>query len=251
MRDISPTVSASWVGVGFSQGGQAVWAANELNAYYGKDLQLQGSVALAPAANVTGIADLVSSGSLTAEQRSFFPLLVVGVARYSRDLDEGSFLHGSAELYRAQLSRCEPTASRFQSFEERPVGTEPLAGSRQSPQGRQRREASYSTRRRHVAGRVAAVGSSPAATGQADARRSRRARCHRPAGLGAIRGFRQLRTWRTNRVSADTGRRPRRAHMETRSRGGALDRRSFRWNHRTVELPCGTELMRMAGWATS
>jgi pimeloyl-ACP methyl ester carboxylesterase len=125
MRDISPTVSASWVGVGFSQGGQAVWAANELNAYYGKDLQLQGSVALAPAANVTGIADLVSSGSLTAEQRSFFPLLVVGVARYSRDLDEGSFLHGSAELYRAQLSRCEPTASPSSPLKSAPSAPNP------------------------------------------------------------------------------------------------------------------------------
>ena len=54
MRAISPLVSARWMAVGYSQGGQAVWAADELNAYYGNDLQLQGSVALAPAANVTG-----------------------------------------------------------------------------------------------------------------------------------------------------------------------------------------------------
>ena len=53
MRDISATVSARWMAVGYSQGGQAVWAANELNSYYGNDLQLQGSVALAPAANLT------------------------------------------------------------------------------------------------------------------------------------------------------------------------------------------------------
>ncbi len=112
MRDISATVSARWVAVGYSQGGQAVWAANELNSYYGNDLQLQGSVALAPAANLTGVADLVWSGSLTDEQRARFPLGIVGFARYNPDLDADSFLHGSAEFFRAQLRRCEPTVSQ-------------------------------------------------------------------------------------------------------------------------------------------
>jgi hypothetical protein len=112
MRAISATVSARWITVGYSQGGQAVWAANELNSYYGNDLQLQGSVALAPAANLTGIADLVSSGSLTDEQRALFPLGIVGFARYNPDLDPDSFLHGSAGYFRALLSRCEPTDSQ-------------------------------------------------------------------------------------------------------------------------------------------
>ncbi len=112
MRDISPMVSARWVAVGFSQGGQAVWAANELNSYYGNDLQLQGSVALGPAANLTGVADLVSSGTLTDEQRQRFPLGIVGLARYNPDLNADSFLHGSAEYFRAHLSRCEPPDSQ-------------------------------------------------------------------------------------------------------------------------------------------
>jgi dienelactone hydrolase len=112
MREISSAVSARWVAVGFSQGGQAVWAANELNSYYGNDLQLQGSVALAPAANLTGVADLVSSGSLTDDQRARFPLLIVGLARYNPDLDEHAFLHGSAEYFRARFSRCEPPDSQ-------------------------------------------------------------------------------------------------------------------------------------------
>jgi hypothetical protein len=112
MRAISATVSARWVAVGYSQGGQAVWAANELNSYYGNDLQLQGSVALAPAANLTGVADLVSSGLLTDEQRARFPLGIVGFARYNPDLDADSFLHGSAEYFRELLSHCEPPDSR-------------------------------------------------------------------------------------------------------------------------------------------
>jgi len=106
MRAISPTVSARWMAVGYSQGGQAVWAANELNSYYGNDLQLQGIVALAPAANLTGLADLVWSGSLTQDQTARVPLGIVGFARYNPDLDADAFLHGSAEWYREQLSRC-------------------------------------------------------------------------------------------------------------------------------------------------
>jgi Secretory lipase len=112
MRAISPKVSARWIAVGYSQGGQAVWAADELNSYYGNDLQLQGTVALAPAVNLTGVADLVSSGSLTDDQRARFPLGIVGAARYNPDLDADAFLHGSAEYFRAQLSRCESTASQ-------------------------------------------------------------------------------------------------------------------------------------------
>jgi dienelactone hydrolase len=112
MRAISASVSARWMAVGYSQGGQAVWAANELNPYYGNDLQLQGSVALAPAANLTGLADLVWSGSLTDDQRARVPLGIVGLARYNADLNADAFLHGSAEWYREQLSRCESDESQ-------------------------------------------------------------------------------------------------------------------------------------------
>jgi hypothetical protein len=122
MRAISATVSARWMAVGYSQGGQAAWAANELNAYYGNDLQLQGSVALAPAANLTGMADLVWSGSLTDDQRARVPLGIVGFARYNPDLDADWFLHGSADWYREQLSRCQPPDSQG-STGSQPEGT--------------------------------------------------------------------------------------------------------------------------------
>ena len=52
----------------------------------------------APAANLTGVADLVASGSLTDVQRAQFPLGIVGFARYNPDLDADWFLHGSAEF---------------------------------------------------------------------------------------------------------------------------------------------------------
>jgi dienelactone hydrolase len=125
MRAISPTVSPRWMAVGYSQGGHAVWAANELNAYYGNDLQLQGSVALAPAANVTGLADLVWSGSLTEDQRARVPLGIVGLARYNPDLNEDAFLRGSAEFWREQLSRCVRDDSTVSQSENNPLAPVP------------------------------------------------------------------------------------------------------------------------------
>jgi pimeloyl-ACP methyl ester carboxylesterase len=107
-RTLSPAVSTRWVGVGYSQGGQAVWAANELNSYYGGGLQLVGSAALAPAANVTATADLISSGSLTEEQMALFPLFIVGLARYNPDLDARAFLGGAVKAQQKRLSRCKP-----------------------------------------------------------------------------------------------------------------------------------------------
>ena len=112
MRQITPAVSARWVAVGYSQGGQAVWAADELNSYYGNGLQLQGSVALAPSVNSTGAADLVWSGSLTDEQRASFPMAMIGGARYNPDLDADAFLHGAADYFAGQFSRCETTPSQ-------------------------------------------------------------------------------------------------------------------------------------------
>ncbi|UXA12760.1 lipase family protein [Mycobacterium sp. SMC-8] len=106
LRELSPTVSTRWAAIGYSQGGQAVWAANELNPYYGGGLELVGSVALAPAANVTATADLIWSGSLTEEQLALFPLFIVGLGRYNPDLDERAFLHGSTEAQRKRLSHC-------------------------------------------------------------------------------------------------------------------------------------------------
>lgn len=121
LREISSNVSARWVALGHSQGGQAAWAANELNSYYGDGLQLVGSVALAPASNVTGAADLAWTRSLTDEQQALLPLMIVGLVRFIPDLDERSFLHGSAEAAPRQLSRCRTTGSRPTSGPNAPI----------------------------------------------------------------------------------------------------------------------------------
>ncbi|WP_319454955.1 MULTISPECIES: alpha/beta fold hydrolase [unclassified Mycobacterium] len=107
LRESSPTVSTRWVAVGSSQGGQAAWAANELNSYYGDGIELLGSVAMAPAANITGVANLAWAGSLTEEQQSLYPLMIVGLERYNADLDERAFLHGRIAADKGALADCQ------------------------------------------------------------------------------------------------------------------------------------------------
>ncbi len=63
-RKLLPNASDKWVAFGVSQGGQASWAANELNATYSSpDLNLVGSVSVSPAADIAGLADLAWPGS--------------------------------------------------------------------------------------------------------------------------------------------------------------------------------------------
>jgi pimeloyl-ACP methyl ester carboxylesterase len=106
MRNLTTKASTRWVAIGYSQGGQAVWVANELDSFYGGGLQLQGTVALAPATNLSGAAELALSKSMTDEQRALFPSLIVGLARYNPDLDARAFLHQDTRSYVKSLSRC-------------------------------------------------------------------------------------------------------------------------------------------------
>lgn len=114
LREMSPTVSTRWVALGYSQGGHAVWAASEFNSLYGDGLELLGSVALAPAANVTGTADVAWSGSMTEEGWTLYPLLVAGLSRYT-GLQAQTFLRGSAAEQIAGLDSCKVDRTRQSS----------------------------------------------------------------------------------------------------------------------------------------
>ena len=113
LRELAPTVSTRWIAYGASQGGQATWAANELNPYYGDGLELLGSVAVSPAANVTGLADLAWEGSLTTEQERYYPLVIAGIERYNRDLRPGAYLHGRVAADMGALAKCASPVDGF------------------------------------------------------------------------------------------------------------------------------------------
>jgi hypothetical protein len=107
LRESSSSVSPRWVAFGSSQGGQAAWAANELNSYYGGGIELLGSAVLAPGANITGVANLAWAGLMTDEQESLYPLAIVGLQRYNADLDERAFLRGRVAADMGVLAQCQ------------------------------------------------------------------------------------------------------------------------------------------------
>jgi pimeloyl-ACP methyl ester carboxylesterase len=108
LRAQFPGVSTRWMAVGGSQGGQASWAANEYARDYAGDLNLVGSVAMAPAADVSGLADAARLGTLTKTQIAYMPLVISGMEVIDPSLVESDYLRGPAEDFRQQLISCAP-----------------------------------------------------------------------------------------------------------------------------------------------
>jgi alpha-beta hydrolase superfamily lysophospholipase len=126
LRVIVPSASARWLAYGVSQGGQTVWAANELNDWYGAGLDLAGVVALAPAADVTGFSELAFRHHLTAEQLMVAPMLVAGLARYDSSIDVSRYLRGDTARQLDQLVGCQPDAPQLRAEVIRPEDVGPI-----------------------------------------------------------------------------------------------------------------------------
>lgn len=122
LRKMSSTSGDAWVGLGISQGGQAVWAAAEQNAQYGAGLRMLGAAALAPAADISPVADLAATGTLSATQVALMPMVVTGLAR-TYGLDSRTTLRGAATAPNAL--DCDRAADRarnaVRSVDVRPV----------------------------------------------------------------------------------------------------------------------------------
>ncbi|MCH9733764.1 MAG: lipase family protein [Actinomycetia bacterium] len=115
LRSIFPDISTQWVAFGNSQGGQAAWAANEVAGWYGTGLDLVGSVALSPAANVTALADLARYHSLTSDQQAVMPLVVAGVERFTPELTEHSLLPDFTPEQEGDIFSCEADSSTLRA----------------------------------------------------------------------------------------------------------------------------------------
>jgi len=106
LRHTFPDVSNRWMGFGHSQGGGASWAANEQSSVYAPELRLLGTVAAAPAADVTGFVDKSLRGELTADQLLTMPLIVEAQARVHPDIDLDDYRAGAAAEYWSVLTAC-------------------------------------------------------------------------------------------------------------------------------------------------
>lgn len=109
-HELMPDSSTRWVSFGGSQGGQASWAANELATSYGDGLNLLGSVALAPAANMSGLAADAAALTLSPDQLPLMQFVVNSLADAYPDVVLSDYLHGGALANNAALLQCSGTA---------------------------------------------------------------------------------------------------------------------------------------------
>lgn len=119
-RKLVPDTSDRWVAAGFSQGGQAAWAANELATTYGKELTLLGSVVLAGPLDLSFIADTAASGGLTKEQKPVYQAILAALADEHPDFTLDDYRHGILEQRWDSLLQCDVThaAERDQTFDQ-------------------------------------------------------------------------------------------------------------------------------------
>lgn len=106
-RKLLPEASNQWVAFGVSQGGQASWAANELNGTYSSpDLTLVGSVSVSPAADIAGLADLAVAGALTPPQTIAMALILTTLKAEHPDLNLDDYRRGDAQSNWPLLTGC-------------------------------------------------------------------------------------------------------------------------------------------------
>jgi alpha-beta hydrolase superfamily lysophospholipase len=112
LRATFPDISSKWGAFGQSQGGGAVWAANEQANSYAPELNLVGSVAVAPAADFTGVVQKAEDGTLTEDQTPLFQWLLVSLGRLHPDLNLNDYRRGAAAKHWAALSTCSGSLTR-------------------------------------------------------------------------------------------------------------------------------------------
>jgi len=114
-RRAVPQASKSWIAMGINEGGQAAWAANELADNYDYDMNLVGSVSIAPISDVTQLADVAQNGTLTDAQKVVLARFVTALHNaYPDNINLDDFRRGAAQQRWSQLSGCQPTPSALQ-----------------------------------------------------------------------------------------------------------------------------------------
>jgi alpha-beta hydrolase superfamily lysophospholipase len=109
-RKLVSNASPNWVAFGVGQGGQAAWAANELNDNDGAGLSLRGAVSVAPLADLDGLADAAVAGQLTAEQELAWQGYLAALKSEYHDLNLDDYRRGIVGDKWDVLSACAGSA---------------------------------------------------------------------------------------------------------------------------------------------
>ncbi|MCZ8379280.1 lipase [Mycobacterium sp. CPCC 205372] len=114
LRNLYPgIVSDKWLALGGSQGGQASWAANEYAGDYGDGLDLVGTIAFAPAADLSGLADGARNGTLTPDQVGLMPSVIAGLEVAQPDFVVSDYLRGPAAEHLGKLISCDEDKEQY------------------------------------------------------------------------------------------------------------------------------------------
>jgi pimeloyl-ACP methyl ester carboxylesterase len=107
-RRVGADLSDQWVAFGHSLGGMAAWAAADRAGTYGQGLELMGTLAMAPAADMAGLADAAWDGTLTADQRVAMVFALQSLSWFHPDLDLNSYRRGYTAENWDKLLDCLP-----------------------------------------------------------------------------------------------------------------------------------------------
>jgi alpha-beta hydrolase superfamily lysophospholipase len=110
VRSLVPDATDEWWGFGVSQGGHAVFRANEIAGTYGNGLELKGTISMSPALDIRPIADAMAAGTLTPNQIAFLPLILTGLGTVHPELDIDDYLRGPIRDTLRTFLECSDTA---------------------------------------------------------------------------------------------------------------------------------------------
>ncbi|GAA1462080.1 lipase family protein [Williamsia maris] len=128
-RRLSKSVSARWAALGTSQGGQAVWSANELAGTYSPELNLLGTASVSPAADIAPLAQAAQDKKLTEDQYGALQWLLLALKRENPDLDLDLYRRGVVETQWKALSQCSPEFAAARTAAVRAIAPDDLVPS--------------------------------------------------------------------------------------------------------------------------
>ncbi|MEU0495624.1 alpha/beta fold hydrolase [Mycobacterium sp. NPDC006124] len=105
---VGADVSNKWIAFGHSLGGMAAWAAADRAGVYGKGLNLLGTLSMAPAADMAGLADKAQDGTLTEEQRVAMVFVLQSLSWSHPDLDLNRYRSGYTAEHWDEILDCLP-----------------------------------------------------------------------------------------------------------------------------------------------
>jgi pimeloyl-ACP methyl ester carboxylesterase len=108
-RRVGADLSDKWMTYGHSAGGLAVWGATEEAPYYGQGLDLLGSISMAPAADMSDLADAAWNGTLTNEQRVTLVYALQSISWFNPDMNLDDFRSGVTAANWDLVLNCIPT----------------------------------------------------------------------------------------------------------------------------------------------